>query len=77
MLQRTKLIYESSLINLYSLLDLASQVYVINCTGDTFNYCCFTADACQPWTDSPDYYSEYLIIHFDHFIFLFDYLIIG
>ena len=64
MLQRIKLIHESSLINLYSLLDLASQVYVLNCTGD--HYCCFTDDGCQPWTDSSDYYSEYLIIHFDY-----------
>ena len=51
-------------------------MYVINCTGDTFNYCCFTANTCQPWMDSRDYYSEYLIIHFDYFIFLLDYLII-
>ena len=48
-------------------------MYVINCTGDTFNYCCFNANAHQPWMDSSDYYSEYLIIHFDYFIFLFDY----
>ena len=65
------------LLTFYSLLDLASQVYVINITGDTFNYCCFTANAHQPWMDSRDYYFEYLIIHFDYFIFLFDYLIIG
>ena len=39
-------------------------MYVLNCTGDY--YCCFTADACQPCTDSSDYYSEYLFIHFDH-----------
>ena len=46
---------------------------MINCTCDTFNYCCFTADTHQPWVDLSDYYSEYLIIHFDYFIFLFDY----
>ena len=65
-LQRTKLIHESSLINLYSLLDFASQVYMLNCTGD--HYCCFTADTHQPWTDSSDYYTEYLIIHLDYLI---------
>ena len=64
MLQRTKLIYESSLLTFYSLLDLASQVYVLNCTGH--HYCCFTADIRQPWTDSSNYYSEYLIIHFEY-----------
>ena len=26
---------------------------------------CFIADVCQPWTDSRNYYFEYLIIHFD------------
>ena len=39
-------------------------MYVLNCTGD--HYCYFTTDACQHWTDSSDYYSEYLIIHFDY-----------
>ena len=51
-------------LTFYSLLDLASEVYVLNCTGD--HYCSFTGDACQPWTDSSDYYSEYLIIRFDY-----------
>ena len=37
----------------------------------------FTADACQPWTDSRDCYFEYLIIHFDYLIIPFDYLITG
>ena len=60
----------------FSLLDLACQVYAINCTGDTF-YCCFTANARQPWTDSRDCYSEYLIAHFDSLIIPFDYLIKG
>ena len=36
-----------------------------------------TANECQPWTDSHDYYFEYLIIHFDYLIIQFDYLIIG
>ena len=36
-----------------------------------------SADARQPWTDSCDSYSEYLIIYFDHLIIPFDYLIIG
>ena len=36
-----------------------------------------TADALQPWTDSCDSYSEYLIIYFDYLIIPFDYLIIG
>ena len=36
-----------------------------------------TADARQPWTDSCDSYSEYLIIYFDYLIIPFDYLIIG
>ena len=37
----------------------------------------FTANERQPWTDSHDYYFEYLIIHFDYLIIQFDYLIIG
>ena len=36
-----------------------------------------TANERQPWTDSHDYYFEYLIIHFDYLIIQFDYLIIG
>ena len=36
-----------------------------------------TADARQPWTDSCDSYSEYLIIYFDYLIIPFNYLIIG
>ena len=36
-----------------------------------------TANERQPWTDSHDYYFEYLIIHFDYLIVQFDYLIIG
>ena len=36
-----------------------------------------TAYARQPWTDSCDSYSEYLIIYFDYLIIPFDYLIIG
>ena len=39
--------------------------------------CLFTANERQPWTDSHDYYFEYLIIHFDYLIIQFDYLIIG
>ena len=27
-----------------------------------------TADACQPWTDPCDCYSEYLIIYFDYLV---------
>ena len=37
----------------------------------------FTANASQPWKDSCDCYSEYLIIHVDYFIIPFDYLIMG
>ena len=37
----------------------------------------FTANERQSWTDSHDYYFEYLIIHFDYLIIQFDYLIIG
>ena len=35
----------------------------------------FTADAHQPWTDSCDCYFKYLIIHFNHWIIPFDFLI--
>ena len=36
-----------------------------------------SANERQPWTNSHDYYFEYLIIHFDYLIIQFDYLIIG
>ena len=56
-----KLLTCTGLILTFSLLDLASRV------------CAITTDARQPWTDSHDCYSEYLIIHL---IIPFDYLII-
>ena len=43
----------------------------------TIGYTMFTANERQSWTDSHDYYFEYLIIHFDYLIIQFDYLIIG